>query len=299
MALQDLLLLILAMAILANVLLLASIPLRARSRDWAGQVPSITRAPTSKAPAPAPVRRSPRGEVRDDGVARAVAAIEAFVADVSGDAAGLMGAPAPSDAPERRAAVTGVASPTAADPTRAAGRPHAHAPARSAATPQVPRRHAPAWALAGVADRAAWDRAVHEESARVARFSRPVTVVIAELRRIDDVAGRLGRDAADRVVAETARLLVAEGRSVDHVALLDYALFGVLLPETEEARAREYAERVRAVADEWLQSAGLSVRLALGWANPAEDRDVEAAAALAQQRMREGEEPPVTGAPTA
>ena len=299
MALQDLLLLVLAVAILANVLLLASIPLRSRSRDRAGQVPPIARAPSSEVSAPPPVRRSSRGEARDDGDARAVAAIEAFVADVSGDRAGLTPHP-PSEAPPRRPAVVGAVSRTAADPTRAApGRAVAHAPPPSAATLPMPRRHAPAWSLDGVADRAGWDRAVREESARVARFSRPVTVVIAELPRIDDVAARLGRDAADRVVAETARLLVAEGRSVDQIALLDYAVFGVLLPETEEPRAREYVDRVRAVADEWLQSAGLSVRLALGWASPAEDRDVEAAAALAQQRMREPEEPPVTGAPTA
>jgi diguanylate cyclase (GGDEF)-like protein len=130
-----------------------------------------------------------------------------------------------------------------------------------------------------------WDRLVREESARVARFGRPITVVMAELRRLDGVADRLGRDVADRVVTETASLLVTEGRSVDRIAWLGDARFGVLLLETEESGASHYVDRVRAVADGWLESAGLSLRLSLGWASPVEGGDVIAAAATAQQRM--------------
>jgi len=155
------------------------------------------------------------------------------------------------------------------------------APALAAPGVQVPR-----WSVAGLGDPASWERTIREESARAARFHRPVTVVMAELPRLDDVADRLGRDAADRVVAETARLLVAEGRAVDRIAWLDDARFGVLLMETEEARAADYVDRVRSAADAWLVGAGLSVRLAMGWASPAEGGDVVAAVATAEERMR-------------
>jgi diguanylate cyclase (GGDEF)-like protein len=119
----------------------------------------------------------------------------------------------------------------------------------------------------------------------MARFGHPVTVVMAELHLLDDLADRLGRDVADRVTTETARLLVKQGRASDRLAWLGDARFGVLLPETDEVRACGYVERVRAAADGWLESAGLSVRLSLGWASPSDGGDVMAAAATAQQRM--------------
>jgi len=79
---------------------------------------------------------------------------------------------------------------------------------------------------------------------------------------------------------------VAEGRAVDRIAWLDDARFGVLLMETEEARAADYVHRVGSAADAWLRGAGLSVRLALGWASPAGGGDVVAAVATAEERMR-------------
>jgi GGDEF domain-containing protein len=110
---------------------------------------------------------------------------------------------------------------------------------------------------------------------------------MAELHHLDDLAERLGRDVADRVVTETARLLVREGRAADRIAWLGDATFGVLLLETGEFEARGYVNRVRSAADRWLESAGLSVRLSLGWASPGEGGDVRAAAATAQGRMQD------------
>jgi hypothetical protein len=60
-----------------------------------------------------------------------------------------------------------------------------------------------------------------------------------------------------------------------------------------------YVERIRAIADDWLESAGLSVRLSLGWASPAQGGDVMAATAIAQERMRGPGGPPITAGPAA
>jgi diguanylate cyclase (GGDEF)-like protein len=144
------------------------------------------------------------------------------------------------------------------------------------------------WSPAGLADAATWDRAVREEQARVARFGRPVTVVMAELPHLDDIARRLGHAVADRVVEETARVLVAQGRAEDRIAWLGHARFGVLLVETREAAAWDYVGRVRAAVDEWLDTAGLSIRLSLGWAGASEGGDVMTAAAIAQELLRDG-----------
>ncbi len=125
----------------------------------------------------------------------------------------------------------------------------------------------------------------------MARFGRPVTVVIAEIPDLAGVIDRLGRGVADRVVAETARLLVTKGRAADRITWLGDARFGILLAETEEIDASGYADRVRAAADGWLEAAGLSVRLSLGWASPTEGTDVLAAAAKARQRAHDADQP--------
>ncbi len=141
----------------------------------------------------------------------------------------------------------------------------------------------PDW-RAGLADPATWSRAIREESARLARFGRPVTVVMAELPHLDDLGAALGPDMADRVARETARLLVAQGRKADWIAWFPGARYGVLLLETDEEKAAGYVKRVRAVTDDWLESVGLSIRLSLGWASPT-DGDVRTAAVAAERRM--------------
>ncbi len=190
--------------------------------------------------------------------ADAAAAIEAFVEGVSSEPFGGTRLPTPSDA---------LPTPSDALPT--------------------PQGRGSDLTCARLEDPTTWDRAVREESERNARFGRPVTVVVAALPRLDDLANRLGRDIADRVLSETARVLRTEGRAVDRVALLGDGTFGVLLPETDEVRARNYIERARAGADAWLETAGLSMRLSLGWAGPPEHGDVLAASAVARQRMHD------------
>jgi diguanylate cyclase (GGDEF)-like protein len=262
--LEQALLTMLGVVVLANVLLVALIPLRIRGQRQAtphdqieptphGPAAAVDTRPPSTEPRQPPADLLRRGEPPSAEDSRAAAAIEAFVAEVSPEAAGRPRSPVPSGT----ISGTGEAA--------------------------VPFEASPE----GLAGPAAWDRTLREESARVARFGRPVTVVMAEIRDLDGVIDRLGRGVADRVVTETARLLVTKGRAADRIAWLGDATFGVLLSETEEVRASGYVDRMRAAADGWLESAGLSVRLSLGWASPAEGVDVMAAAAAAEQRMRD------------
>lgn len=277
----DQLLAVLGFAVLANVLLLALIPLRTRAerRSWSqrGPQPGSQRPPETAIGRPAASGpRGPRldlpsrGQPRSDEDARTAAAIEAFIAEVSPDAAGRTRAPAAAEA---------IASVDA----------HGGEPSTAATMASRDRSSAVlAYTPGGLADPAAWDRTLREESARVARFGRPVTVVMAEIPDLEGVADRLGRGVADRVVTETARLLATEGRAADRLAWLGDAKFGILLSETEENRATGYVDRVRVAADDWLESAGLSIRLSLGWASPTQGLDVMAAAVAAQERMHDG-----------
>jgi diguanylate cyclase (GGDEF)-like protein len=211
----------------------------------------------------APQIRGGTGSADDD----RAAAIEAFVAGVSVDARGRREPPPAWDPiPSMGVAVR--------DPELA---------------PQsTVREHA----VRPVEDAATWSRAIREESARVARFGHAATVVMAEVPRLQVLSDRLGRGVADRVVTEAARLMVSDTRAVDRVARLGEARFGVLLMETDEIAASDYVERVRAATDRWLESAGLSIRLSVGWASATDGSDVAAAAATAEQRMHEADHGP-------
>jgi diguanylate cyclase (GGDEF)-like protein len=225
----------------ANVLLVASILVRARRRpdaiDELGSWPP-----------------SPTGAPGDD---RQAAAVEAFVERVEPDAVALHLRSTP---------------PTLVDETAAA---------------PFTRTNSTAARVGGLADLASWSRAIREESARAARYGRPATVVMAELPGLHALANGFGQSIADRVAGEAARLLTAEGREADRIARLSDERFGILLSETDERAADRYVERVRAAVDGWLSSAGLSMRLSLGWASPPDGGDVAAAVTTAEQRMHE------------
>ena len=240
---DQLLLTILGVAILLNVLLVAATWPRSQGRRPSrAQAPHAPQGAPIRGPASPSLPGDPQDDRPDD--RRVAAAVEAFVAGISPDVAGSARIPTPAEVL-----------------ARANSRPHA----ANADFPEAHRRVAAG--PPGLADAEAWKRIVAEESARVARFGRPSTVVTASLPHLDDFAQSWGREAADRVVAETARVLASEGRAVDHIARLGDGRFGILLPETGELGASTYAGRVRALADAWLMSAGLSVRLELEWAN--------------------------------
>jgi diguanylate cyclase (GGDEF)-like protein len=271
---------LLAILVIANVVLLGANPLRARFARRLQHQAVVVAGPSGGARSGAAQRTADARATTDedhrasaDEDDRAAAAIEAFIEQVSPRA----GAVAP---PLTRSP----AAPARPEPITV---PAPEADLVPSISSQPPRPSALKWIPAGLADLATWDRTIRDESARAARFGRPATVVMAELHHLDDLAERLGPDVADRVVTETARLLVREGRAADRIAWLGDATFGVLLLETGEFEARGYVNRVRSAADRWLESAGLSVRLSLGWASPGEGGDVRAAAATAQGRMQD------------
>jgi len=137
----------------------------------------------------------------------------------------------------------------------------------------------------GVDNTRAWARSLSEEAARSARYGRPVTVVIAEIDGLDRLAERFGTESADRLVPPVADALRRNARAADRVARLSGSRFGVLLTETDEVRAINYVERVRAACDRWLEAGAVAVRLSIGWASPPAGSDLAAAVHEAEERM--------------
>jgi diguanylate cyclase (GGDEF)-like protein len=137
----------------------------------------------------------------------------------------------------------------------------------------------------GVDNTRAWARSLTEEAARSARYGRPVTVVIAEIDGLDRLTERFGTEASDRLIPPVADALRRNARAADHVARLSGPRFGVLLTETDEVRAINYVERVRAACDRWLEAGAVAVRLSMGWASPPAGGDLAAAVHEAEERM--------------
>jgi hypothetical protein len=82
-----------------------------------------------------------------------------------------------------------------------------------------------------------WDAALQHEDARVARYGRPVSVLVVGL----ELAGA----APEQVAPAIGVAIRAAARETDRVARVGPARFHVLLPETEEVEAAAVAERIR------------------------------------------------------
>jgi diguanylate cyclase (GGDEF)-like protein len=180
--------------------------------------------------------------------------------------------PAAAAAPQRPAAAEGPA------PTPIAPRPVAAAPRPVAAT--APRRSA------GAADgQLDWETRLRDEEARLARYRRPVSVVLVEVDGMERLVERLGPDAAERLVPPVGQTLTRQARAADHVARIGLSRFAVLLPETDEIQAINYVERVRAECDRWLAAGAVATRLAIGWACPTPGGDLRSATRIAEDRL--------------
>ena len=131
-----------------------------------------------------------------------------------------------------------------------------------------------------------WERRIREESTRLGRYRRPITVVLVELDGFERLVSRLGSDAADRLIPAIAETLTRNGRGTDHVARLGPSRFGVLMPETDEIQAINFAERVRTQCDRWLAAGAVSTRVAIGWACPTPSSDLATAIRIADERLQ-------------
>jgi diguanylate cyclase (GGDEF)-like protein len=139
--------------------------------------------------------------------------------------------------------------------------------------------------LTGLEGPASWGRIVDIENARLLRYRRPVTVVMAEVEGLQRLAERLGNGPVDRLLPVIADVLHREARSSDWVARLGTGRFAAFLPETDEIQAINYIERIRVACEPWLASSAVPMRLAIGWSSPGASADLEQAIAQAEVRM--------------
>jgi two-component system cell cycle response regulator len=83
-----------------------------------------------------------------------------------------------------------------------------------------------------------------KEIERASRFGRPVALLMLDLDHFKDVNDSYGHQRGDAVLVELAGRIRAEARDVDTVARYGGEEIVVVLPETDEAGARQAAERI-------------------------------------------------------
>lgn len=188
--------------------------------------------------------------------------------------------PAPTAGPD----ATSTIEPASAVDLELVDEPHAEAPLVATADRDTDTRDGHD-ALTGLMDASAFNRRVQDEEARLHRYHRPATVVIFELEGLDRLVGRLGPEAADRVVPAVADTIRRLARASDHVARLAPGRFAVLLTDTDEVAAINYVERVRQACELWLESGAIALRLAIGWAGSTGDPSLPDTQRLATDRM--------------
>ena len=109
--------------------------------------------------------------------------------------------------------------------------------------------------------------------------------MLVELDGFERLTERLGEPAGARLVLATARTLHAQARAADRCARFGRGRFAILLPETDEIKAINFAERVRSECDRWLEAGEVAMRVAIGWATLDPDQGAGPAILEAEHRL--------------
>lgn len=102
-----------------------------------------------------------------------------------------------------------------------------------------------------------WNAALDRESARAARYRRPTSVAIVELKAAK--AGQSVDPWLGSLAGPIARSLRSDSRATDLVARVAGSRFQMLLPETSEAGAERLAERIATTCRTYIQTTGAPV----------------------------------------
>jgi len=90
-----------------------------------------------------------------------------------------------------------------------------------------------------------WNEVAQAEVERARRFSRPLTVVLADLDLLRDINNRHGHLTGDQMIRRVADAIRGALREYDVPARFGGDEFAILMPETTLAEAMTVAERVR------------------------------------------------------
>ena len=116
--------------------------------------------------------------------------------------------------------------------------------------------------LTGLFNRRGWDGLLAAEETRCSRYAHPASIVSIDLDNLKQTNDEGGHSSGDRLLQETARVLLEQVRKTDIVARVGGDEFLVLAIECHEHGAMDLADRLKTAfnAEEIPASIGVGVR---------------------------------------
>jgi diguanylate cyclase (GGDEF)-like protein len=118
--------------------------------------------------------------------------------------------------------------------------------------------------LTGLPNFRSFHARLEEEVARAHRYEHPLACAMVDLDGLKEINDRLGHAAGNRAITALADGVREELRDTDFAARYGGDEFVVLLPQTGESQAAQFAERLRRRLIEVSQDVGLPVRGSIG-----------------------------------
>jgi diguanylate cyclase (GGDEF)-like protein len=139
--------------------------------------------------------------------------------------------------------------------------------------------------VTGLPNRAAFEKALNVEIARAKRYSRELSLIIADVDDFKLINDRLGHPSGDRVLAQISEILQKTLRRTDHVFRFGGDEFAALCPETSSTylmgALRRVEENLRGITE-------CDARLSWGLATcPGDADDASTLIEIADQRLYE------------
>lgn len=99
--------------------------------------------------------------------------------------------------------------------------------------------------LTGALNRRTFLAQCEREWSRAQRYAQPLSCVLLDIDFFKKINDQFGHPAGDAALVATARLLASQSRPCDYVCRYGGEEFLALLPQTDEAGARQWADRIR------------------------------------------------------
>lgn len=99
--------------------------------------------------------------------------------------------------------------------------------------------------LTGLYNRGHWEQSLKAAHARNLRYGNATSLVMLDIDHFKRVNDTYGHQAGDEVIKQVARLVREQVRDSDVAGRYGGEEFGVVLPDTDKASARIFAERLR------------------------------------------------------